>query len=288
MKRMLIICLALAAFFASGSSPQPKVMARAVPERSDDFIFENELICARIYGKAMEKKSITPGVDIWVKLPGKLVADEWYVRLKEEKGYYHRDHGGKDCYKVGVSLGGGASAPWVNGKLRYPATNYRDSEILESTPDKVVFVLRYPEWDCDSIKVSLEKKITVTSGTYFCKCEDRYVFSGCDTLTVAAGISRHQKQQTVEEERMGDGFYAIWEQASDQHAEPEDGRIGVAVVMPDAEKVFVTKRGNHGLCTKKLLPGETLTYWFGSCWGKGDIQTPEAWFEMVCNFSPVR
>lgn len=282
MRKVLLAILAAAALL-SCKAQEPKVMVRHVPERADDFIFENDLVCSRIYGKALEGNPTSPGVDIWVKLPGKLVANEWYSHIGEQgsEGYYHHDHGGKDCYKVSTSLGGGASAPYIDGKIRYPATNYRSFDILESAPDRAVFVLHYPEWDVDGVSVALDKKITVTPGTYFFKCEDTWTFSGADSLTVAAGINRHVKQETIEEEFTGSDLYAIWEKASDQHAEPEDGRIGVAVVMPSADSVAVTRKGTHGLCIKTVASGETVIYWFGSCWSKGNIKDSKTWFDYV-------
>ncbi|MBR1927332.1 MAG: DUF4861 family protein, partial [Bacteroidales bacterium] len=133
-----IMILALVATLALGGCKkqvEQKVMAREVPERADDFVFENDLVAGRFYGKALEGNPTSPGLDIWVKLPGKLVADEWYKGyLEESDAYYHHDHGGKDCYKVAVSLGGGASVPFVDGKLRWPATNYRSSKVLEIAP----------------------------------------------------------------------------------------------------------------------------------------------------------
>lgn len=275
----------LLASASCGTPRQARVLARYVPERSDDFVFENELVAGRIYGKALEGNPTSPGIDVWVKLPGILVANEWYAKVSAgERGYYHRDHGGKDCYQVGVSLGGGASAPLIGDRLCYPATNYRSYEVLQSTPRKAVFVLHYPAWEADGITVSLDKKITVTPGTYFLKCEDTYSFSGApgDTLQIAAGVFRHPKKETVEEELLDcPGRYALWEKASDTHAEPEEGRIGIAVVMPGADDVRLSRKGTHGLCVKTVKSGETLTYWFGSCWSKGDVKTPEAWFDLV-------
>ena len=150
LKRIFILAAALGLFLACApKQATPKVMARAVPERADDFVFENNLIAGRFYGKALEGNPTSPGIDIWVKLPGALVADEWYKNAVEgdDANYYHRDHGGKDCYKVAVSLGGGASAPLIDGTLRYPTTNYRSCEVLVQTPDSVTFVLHYPAWD---------------------------------------------------------------------------------------------------------------------------------------------
>lgn len=282
MKKYLFI--ALAALCLASCAPkaeEQKVLARAVPERMDDFVFENNLIAGRFYGKALEGNPTSPGIDLWVKLPGKLVANEWYAAAQEDANYYHHDHGGKDCYKVSVSLGGGASVPIVGGELCYPTTNYRSCELLEQGANKIVFVLSYPEWAAGELKVSLDKKVTVEADSYFVSVEDTYKFSGAETLTVAAGIFRHPVQETIVNEFKNNSSYAIWEHASDQSVEPEDGMLGVAVYVPGAESVYVTDDQLHGVCTKTIKSGEAFSYKFGSCWSKGDIKTAEAWFAEV-------
>lgn len=283
MKKLILIALAATAMAAcSPKQEEQKVMARAVPERADDFVFENNLIAGRIYGEALEGNPTSPGVDIWVKMPGRLVADEWYKAALSDPEFYHHDHGeGKDCYKVSVSLGGGASSPFIGGEIRYPATNYRSCEVLEQSADKVVFVLSYPEWQAGDVKVALDKKITVTADSYFCKVEDTYTFEGAESIPVAAGIFRHPSQETIEEEFSTGDRYAIWEHASDQSIEPEDGMLGVAVYVPGAERVCITEDGNHGLCIRDIKSGETFTYWFGSCWSKGDIKSAAEWRKLV-------
>lgn len=283
MKKLFVIAAAVAMFAGCAQNAvEPKVMARFVPERMDDFVFENDLACGRIYGKALEGNPTSPGVDIWVKTPGKLVADERYLGyLTEGDAFYHHDHGnGKDCYKVSVSLGGGATSPVVDGVICYPATNYREYEVLEQSEDKVVFTLSYPEWDANGVKVSLVKKITVTPGTYFFKSEDTYTFDAPE-LTIAAGVFRHPAQETIETEICGTDRYAVWEHASDQSVEPEDGMLGVAVVVPGAQAACVSEDGMHGLVAKTVKSGETFTYYFGSCWSKADVKTAEDWFAIV-------
>ncbi|MBQ9310919.1 MAG: DUF4861 family protein [Bacteroidales bacterium] len=265
-----------------------KVMARAVPERADDFVFENNLVAGRFYGKALEGNPTSPGIDVWVKLPGALVANDWYRNATDktapgyESNYYHKNHGGKDCYKVAVSLGGGGSVPFVDGTLCYPATNYRSSEILEEGPSKVVFVLHYPEWKAGGASVRLDKTVTVEADSYFCKVEDVYTFDR-DSLTVAAGIFRHPEAETIEAEAFGDDYYAVWEHASDQSVEPEDGMLGVAVIMPGADCVTVVDGGRHGVCLKTVASGEPVEYWFGSCWSKGEVKGSAQWFELAAN-----
>jgi len=282
MKRLLILAAAVLGMAACAPKPEQKVMARPVPERADDFVFENNLIAGRFYGKALEGNPTSPGVDIWVKLPGKLVADEWYAGAMQNPDYYHHDHGGKDCYKVAVSLGGGASVPFIDGKLCWPATNYRSSEVLETTPSKVVFALHYPEWEAaPGILVALDKKVTLEADSYFTSVEDTYTFSGADELTVAAGFKLHSAQQTVEQILDVPDRYAIWEKASDQSIEPEDGMLGVALVLPGAEKVFASEELDHALLLKTVKSGESVKYCFGSCWSKGDIKTASDWFLLV-------
>ena len=269
----------------AGKQQEQKVMARAVPERADDFVFENNLVAGRFYGKALEGNPTSPGIDIWVKLPGALVANDWYAEaVKPGNGnFYHQDHGGKDCYKVAVSLGGGGSVPFIDDVLCYPATNYRSSEVLNESPDEISFVLHYPEWQAGEVTVKLDKTVTVFADSYFCKVEDVYTFNK-DSLTIAAGIFRHPDLETIEAEAFGDDYYAIWEKASDQSVEPEDGMLGVAVIMPEAGCVTMVDSGRHGVCLKKVASGQPLEYWFGSCWSKGEIKGSAEWFELSANF----
>lgn len=283
MKRIILIMAAFA-LLASCAPKESKVMARFVPERADDFVFENNLIAGRFYGKALEGNPTSPGLDIWVKLPGKLVANEWYAKAMEDGGYYHKDHGGKDCYKVAVSLGGGASVPYFGGALRYPATNFRSHEVLSETPGEVVFALHYPEWEAaEGVFVALDKKVTVTADSYFIKQEDTYTFRGVDELTVAAGFKLHGALSTVEEMDSSLGCYAIWEKASDTSVEPEDGMIGVAVVMPDFEGMEYNEGLDHALLTRTVTSGQTVTYFSGSCWSKGEVKTAKDWFALAAS-----
>ena len=281
MKKILILFAVAALICSCNEAPKQKVMARAVPERADDFVFENDLIAGRFYGQALEGNPTSPGIDIWVKLPGALVADEWYKHaVNEDPDYYHHNHGGKDCYKVAVSLGGGASAPYIDGKLCYPATNYRSSEVIESTLDKVTFVLHYPQWQAaEGIQVALDKQVSLEAGSYFADVTDIYSFTGADSIRVAAGIKLHGAQNTVENYFTGTNGYAIWEKASDQSIELEDGRLGVAIVVPGYEENLV--EDDHALLLKTVASGQPFKYSFGSCWSKGNIKDSTDWFELV-------
>ena len=283
MKRILTFLALLCALAACKPAPEQRVMARFVPERSDDFVFENNLIAGRFYGQALEGNPTSPGLDIWVKLPGKLVANEWYKGYETESDeYYHHNHGGKDCYKVAVSLGGGASSPLIDGRLCFPATNFRSWDIVEESPGKVVFTLHYPQWQTpDSVRVALDKTVTVVPDTHFCAVEDIYTFEGADSLAIAAGMNIHAALETVDKQLVQPGAVAIWERASDTTFEPEDGMLGVAVVMPGADGTGLSADGTHLLVWKRVASGQPVRYSFGSCWSKGDIQSARDWFKLV-------
>ena len=60
-----------------------EAFGRTVPERYDDYAWENNKVAYRLYGPALEtspEKLVTPGIDVWVKCTDKLVIDEWYAR----------------------------------------------------------------------------------------------------------------------------------------------------------------------------------------------------------------
>lgn len=279
MKKLLILTLALAALVSCKTEEQ-KVMARFVPERADDFVWENENIIYRAYGTALEGETLSPGFDVWVKRGGKLVADKWYKGAMEDPDYYHYDRGdGKDCYKVAKSLGGGASAPYVDGALVFPSHNYSSYEIVTSTPSEVSFILHYPEWEAGGHKISLDKKITVRAGTNFCEVED--IYSGdFQSMEIAAGIIRHNILKQVS----GPDYFAIWEDPSDISKEAEDGHLGLSVIMPGAEKLLLEDGpANHSVLVRTVKPKEPLKYYFGSCWSKGNAANADEWFEMVNN-----
>ncbi len=281
MKKLLLIAAAILSL--ASCSQKPRVNARYVPERMDDFVFENDYYCFRVYGRALEGNPTSPGLDFWAKNCDTLVAEGRYALYAQgsDEAYHHNLGNGKDCYKVAVSLGAGASSPLINDTLRFPATNWRSYDILSLTGKEAVFVLHYPEWETCGYKVSLDKKFTVKAGDRFCHVEDVYTFSGpSENLNIAAGIFRHREEDLVDE-MTAPGRVAIWEHASDQSIELEDGLIGVAVVMPDADRTAIQQ--GHSLCVKSVKSGEPLRYSLSAVWSKYDVRNAKAWFKIVKN-----
>ena len=97
MKRLFFLSLAVLGLFSCSSKVQ-KVNARYVPERMDDFVFENDFYCFRVYGKALEGNPTSPGFDFWAKNCDTLVADGRYRLYAEgsDQAYHHNLGNGKE------------------------------------------------------------------------------------------------------------------------------------------------------------------------------------------------
>lgn len=246
-----------------------RTYGRQVPERYDDYAWENDKIACRLYGPALEtspEKLITPGIDVWVKSTDRMVVDERYAR-----GHYHDDLGdGMDCYKVGVTLGGGASLPFAGGRFWMMGHNYATQQTLDNGPIRTTFRLTYAPFEVEGSPVTLTKTISIDAGSHFSRMENLY--EGAD-MPVAAGIVRHDVKQMAE----GEGWFALREAASDSKQPEIDGDIYLGIVLPGAEILPDTL--GHALAVKPVRSGETLVYYAGSGWSKGGIDDLEEWIE---------
>ena len=119
--------------------------SRIYPKRLDDLAWENDKSAYRLYGPAFERKGNKGyGYDILVKRVSSPVIESRYrmqldslanrniIKLRKSGQTpkadsisrsisYHIDHGnGMDCYNVGTTLGGGATALFSNSEIIYP------------------------------------------------------------------------------------------------------------------------------------------------------------------------
>ena len=110
----LIMCLSLS---AENTASKSATFCRLVPERKDDFAWENDKIAFRAYGPALRKSKENSGIDCWLKRVNYPIINKWYKDSAAGKSY-HKDHGeGYDPYKVGDSRGCGGTALWLNGHM---------------------------------------------------------------------------------------------------------------------------------------------------------------------------
>jgi len=260
---------------------QPKVYGRYVPERKDDFAWENEYAAFRMYGPALRPENPSNGVDLWLKASPELVVDSFYYREHVLGLPYHINYGkGLDCYKVGHTCGAGGlvviadNKTWIGGP-------YDRWEIIEQTPEKFVFRLEY-----DSLQVGesiLQESITITaqSGNPLNRAEvvltSREELSPCEAinaqLLVGGGIYLHDTidQVTIiedgvvyEEDALSDKTAA--QMNYDYNGSTTQGRIRITVHTPDATVKEV--RDGNLIAVKPYTIGDTLTYYFGATWSE--------------------
>lgn len=255
---------------------------RYVPERLDDYAWENNYTAYRLYGPRL-KSPVSPGIDVWVKSTERLVIDERYKR-----GNYHHNYGdGMDCYKVGRTLGAGACAPIADNKL-WLSRNYATQERLDNGPIRTTVRLSYDEFDVNGEKVKMEKFIELDANTYFCKMINIY-HSKSDKLCVGAGVVLHKVKKMSKNKR----YIAITEEASDTKNPAEAGDISLAVIVPNGvENTSISELVSYGkkrfskaehLLVKVLLTernNKTFVYWSGSSWS-GAGMTAEKWEKEV-------
>ena len=251
-----------------------KTFCRYVPERKDDFAWENDKIAFRAYGKSLEHTNENAyGTDVWVKKTNRLVIDERY-----KKDDYHNDHGdGLDYYSVGFSLGAGDIAPFINDSIWY-SPNYTQWKILDNGPIRSTFQLIYDEWMADSIKVKVVKEISIDAGTQLHKVKVTYMFNKVDTLPVVVGIVKRQAPGValLDEKRE---IMAYWEPSDEKN-----GTTGVACVMTGSSGKMGVRAGQY-VTHLSAKPGIPVIYYRGAAWDKaGEIRSAEDWFRYLDHF----
>ena len=289
MKKILFSIIVLLSLTAcQKEAVQPKVYGRYVPERKDDFAWENEYAAFRMYGPALRPENPSNGVDLWLKKSPELVVDSFYYREHVLGLPYHINYGkGLDCYKVGHTCGaGGLVVLTPSNDIQQPQTYqtwiggaYDRWEILEQTPDKFVFRLEY-----DSLLVAghiLHESITITAEAGQLQNKAEVVLTAnsqepiANSLLVGGGIYLHDTVDyhlTIPE--VGYVFYeedALSDKTAakmnyEYNGSTSQGRIQLSVKTPGATLTDIVD-GNL-VAVRSYELGDTLTYYFGATWSE--------------------
>ncbi|WP_349316610.1 glycoside hydrolase family 88 protein [Chitinophaga sp. MM2321] len=252
-----------------------KAYGRYVPERKDDYAWENDRIAFRMYGKALEKfpKEMAHGIDVWAKRTNDLVIDTWY-----KLDNYHHDNGqGLDYYSVGLTLGAGDVAPYGKDTIYYPR-NYRTSKTLDNGPLRTTFSLTYDTWKAGNIAVSVTKTISLDAGSQLNKMQVQYNFKGTDIPVVTGIVKRAEPGTVLLDEKTG--VMGYWEPV---HG--EDGTMGLGCVFVKEVRGMKTDRV-HLLSPGTASSQQPYVYYTGAAWSKGGkITSAAAWFSYLEAFA---
>jgi len=272
----IIAILLITGVCQAAENEEPATYCRFVPERVDDFAWENDKIAFRVYGPALEGKTEDSGIDAWLKRVDYPIINKWY-REAEEGKTYHKDHGeGYDPYKVGASLGCGGLALWIDGQM-VSSNVYKSWKIIKCEPKESVFVLSY-EWEHGGDKYTEDKQISIKLGDRLFTSLSTFRKNGkvAKGLPIAVGLVRHHEEDILSK-GLKKGWISIWEILDD------DG-LGVGVVMdPDRieeYKVIETGEslGDHAVLITKTDSKGQVEYRAGYGWERaGEITTSTEW-----------
>lgn len=260
-----------------------KAYSRFVPERTDDYTWENDKVAFRTYGpdaqlraeEHRENGTLSSGIDLWLKRTDKSIINKWYKGYLTDPMFYHRDKGeGYDPYHVGGSRGTGGIGVYENDSL-YVSKNFVSYKTISDGPLRTVFELSYAPWS--PYKVEETKKITLDMGSNFSKFE--VALKSAEAVpNYAVGITLHEKKGVYRIET-DKGLYSHWEQIDDAYV-GEGIVINTKVVDTAFAKITEVKDQSNLLIVTK--PQDVLTYYAGFVWTKsGQAATEKEWEVML-------
>ncbi|WP_373516762.1 DUF4861 domain-containing protein [Pricia sp.] len=262
--------------------------SRFVPERTDDYAWENDRVAFRTYGPTAQKMveddvkggTLSSGIDAWLKRVDYPIINKWYKKELETDGSYHEDTGeGLDNFHVGSSRGVGGIA-LKDGDTYHNSKNFTSWKRLYNGPIRTSFVLTYAKWDASGKQISEEKHISLDYGSNLSKFE--IAIQGTDTIS--AGLTLHENEGTtgVDEEQ---GWISYWE----PHVNSE---IGLGIVVPNGnmvghEKYETEEKDRSNLYGHiKLNDDGKAVYYAGFGWKKSaQFMNRTEWENYLVRFS---
>ena len=258
--------------------------ARFVPERIDDFAWENDKVAFRTYGPEAQRLTeagrsdgtLSSGIDLWLKRVNYSIIDSWYANNLKTAGYYHIDHGeGYDPYHVGSSRGTGGTGIWENDSL-YISKNFINYRVIATGPLRMVFELDYAPWSSYGVKET--KRISLDSGSNFSKFENR-ISSISIIPNYTIGITLHKEKGSVAL-NIKKGTFRHWEPI-------DDSFVGEGIVIsPSMVKAAMNHHSKAADQSQILVVTEPknniLVYYVGFAWLKsGQVQSVQDWDNML-------
>lgn len=254
--------------------PEFKAAAYYVPQRKDDFAWENDKIAFRMYGQELQRTELTTsGIDVWCKSVKEPVVLKMY-----EKGhdYYHSDNGElTDFFTVGETLGCGGIGVWSDKKL-YRSQNYYQWKIIANGPIRTIFELTYKSWQAGKKTVGETKRITLDLGSNFNRIESRFA-ADVNDVNFAVGIVKCERGGTLEV--AGDKDWLAYWQKSDEKL----GSIacGLIVMKTYSANEFVDEEKNNMLLAK-ADKNNAVVYYAGAAWSRTpEFDSREKWNSFV-------
>ncbi|WP_167855666.1 DUF4861 domain-containing protein [Hymenobacter fodinae] len=275
-----------------GPAPTDRTtFARFVPERTDDFAWENDRVAFRTYGPVAQQLAeakdpsgtLTSGMDCWLKRVPYPIIDKWYGRHVHEKPFaYHTDTGeGYDPYHVGGSRGTGGSGILDNGQL-YVSKNFTSYKILATGPIRTLFELTYAPWQANGRTVTETKRISLDLGSNLTRFEE-HIRATPALPNCTIGLTLHEQQGEVRANQQA-GWFRYWEKIDDSY-------LGTAVVVEpryirDYQDHRTTQKDQSQLYVVTKPTQDVVVFYAGFGWQKsGQFASAAAWDTYLGEFA---
>ncbi len=261
--------------------------SRFVPERTDDYTWENDRVAFRVFGPVAQKMAedkvrggtLSSGVDAWLKRVDHPIINNWYKKETETEGTYHEDTGeGLDNFHVGVSRGVGGIAVKVDDTY-YLSKNYTKWRTITTGPLRTSFYLEYESWDANGKNIKESKVVSLDLGSNLSKFSTNIE----GTNTIAAGLTLHEKDGEVTG-NTENGWVSYWQ----PHG---DSELGTAIVaskntFKGFEKYDVeTKDLSNGYAHLNVSNNKAV-YYAGFGWKvRGKFNSKKEWESYLNQFS---
>lgn len=266
---------------------ESKVYSRFVPERIDDFAWENDKVAFRTYGPTAQKMieedipggTLSSGIDCWLKKVDYPIIDKWYEKQATGTGSYHEDTGeGLDNYHVGSSRGCGGLGVYEGEEL-YTSGNFTGWTIHSNGPVRTGFSFEYDDWFAGKEKVKEAKNISLDLGSNLMKIEAK--ITGSDVISI--GLTLHENDGEISIDSVN-GWFSYWQ----PHGESE---LGTAIVcLPGYYKGYThlvsgEPDKSHLLVHLKVIDGK-VEYYSGFGWKESkQFHTKDEWEKYLERFS---
>ncbi|WP_372753201.1 DUF4861 family protein [Mariniflexile sp.] len=253
--------------------------SRFVPERTDDYAWENDKVAFRTYGPTAQKMiedsvpggTLSSGIDAWLKKVDYPIINKWYAKNDKNPGAYHIDHGeGLDNFHVGSSRGVGGTAV-KKDSIYYFSKNFTSWKTITTGPIRTSFVLSYADWDADGNMISEEKHISLDYGNNLSKFE--IDITGTDVVSV--GLTLHKNEGVITENVDG-GWVSYWE--PHEGSELGTGIVSTYETMIGYENYVTNKKDESNLYAHLKVHDNKVVYYAGFAWKEsGQYPTKESW-----------
>lgn len=262
------------------------VTARYVPERLDDFAWENDRVGHRIYGQGLStvaaggSRMVSSGIDVWCKKVRYPIVDRWYTKGHDA---YHVDTGeGQDLYSVGTARGCGGTGIWEGDRL-WVSRNWQTQKVLANGPIRAVFELGYDTWQAGPRWVTETKRFTVDAGRNLDEIVSVFTTQKDVEVVVAIGIAKPTDAKVTKVTRDEKArVLSVW-----QTYEKGGSSIGCGIVLPpEAEFAGFAEDAQNYLILAKVKSGAAFRYYAGAGWDRsGDFADVAAWEAYLSAFS---